>query len=283
MFIRRKKWNKYPYIILFIFHSAMLIFTFYKKKDRKSLSVLLFSIMGMAFIFDYFVLSFFRGYTYRPKFLRNKHLDSVLGATLSQAIYVPFTALFITAFQLGWKVKWLFTLYFVAVESIFEFLGIYKRKWWKKTYTFLLIPVYFFITDKWWQLLKSDNPPIKIISLYNIFHFICINGIFILEVLGKIRFGYSMKKQIKIIPTYVSILAFIRTWTIIKCSQWARVLWMIAVLGVDRILFRLGVIRAKSMYPLTFIHIVTLILGNIFKKWIEESGKTTEDHHQQKA
>jgi FlaA1/EpsC-like NDP-sugar epimerase len=145
---KNSQYNKVPYIILLIIHGLLLFYTFYKNKDRKTLLVLWLSIIGFAHNFDYVVLVLLKGYKYIPKFLKQKDFDNILGAIFSQSIYVPSTALFITSFRLGWKIKVLFGVYFAIIERLFLRLGIYYNNWWSTLYTLFFTPIYFFISDK---------------------------------------------------------------------------------------------------------------------------------------
>lgn len=141
--------------------------------------------------------------------------DNILGATLSQAIFVPFTAVFITAFQFGWKIKLLFAVYFTLIENVFVYLGIFKKRWWRTTYTFLFLSIYFFISDKWWQWLKNNNQIVKVVSLFHIFNMVWVNAQYPLLMQGSLRYGigkyHSKKEEIKVGPLYACYLAIVAT------------------------------------------------------------------------
>lgn len=85
---------------------------FIKRKIKKQLFTLLMSNIGLAYLFEFFVLNLFTAYTYKPGILKNAHLDNIFGAILSQAIFVPFTAVFLTARKVGWIGKLLSGVYF---------------------------------------------------------------------------------------------------------------------------------------------------------------------------
>jgi hypothetical protein len=143
---RKIKNNSVPFVVLLIVHVLILAFTFYKKRD-KSYFILLLSNIGFAYLFEYFVLNLFQGYTYKPKILKNRKLDNILGGVFSQAIYIPIIATTITAFRLGWKWKVFFTVYFTLIERLFIYWKIFKKRWWKTFYTFFFLLLFFMGSD----------------------------------------------------------------------------------------------------------------------------------------
>ncbi|SEM12646.1 hypothetical protein SAMN05192533_101114 [Mesobacillus persicus] len=209
---RPKKYNKYPYLILLFIHTSLLVFSFYKNKDRKRLFLLLSSNIGLAYLFDYFVVNLFKAYSYRPSIFRNKQLDEITGAIFSQAIFVPFTALFITSFHLDWKFKLGASLYFSIIEKLFVKMGVYTHHWWKTSYTTLLIPIYFLISDKWYQYLKQGHPAVLFASKFHLILITCVNLLFVRAVRRKIRFGFgsfhSWREHFIIGPLYSIVLSF---------------------------------------------------------------------------
>jgi hypothetical protein len=209
---RHKKYNKYPYLVLLIIHSSLLIFTFYKNKNRKRLFISLTSNIGMAYIFEYFTYNVFKAYRYEPAILKNNNLDSILGAVFSQAIFIPFTALFISAFQLGWKFKLFASLYFACIEHLFVRVGIYTQYWWKTAYTLILLPIYFWLTSKWDEHLKKRTPAILFLSYFNLIMVTSVNFLFSLSIMRKVRFGFrpffSWSEHFILMPLYSIIVAF---------------------------------------------------------------------------
>ncbi|WP_088076993.1 hypothetical protein [Litchfieldia alkalitelluris] len=265
-----RKTNKYPYLLLLVIHTALLLFVFSKQPKKRGLLALLLSNMGFAFIFDYIVVSFFPGYRYRPKVLKNKYFDNILGATLSQAVYVPFTAVSISGLRLGWGAKLLFSLYFSIIEKLFIHLGLFKRKWWKTRFTFMLIPFFFFISDVRWKGLREGNKTMKALCLYNMMHMTWVNGVFILEVYRLIRFGigknYKWQEQMKMVPAYGMVYGAIGTAVALKNKWSLKALLFGVVLIMDKILIKLGLMKVYSMFPLTMVHIVA-ILSNPSVSW----------------
>lgn len=269
----KNKRNKYPYLALLVIHTSLLIYTFIKGKKRKGILALLLTDMGFAFLFDYLVVSFFRGYIYQPKILKNKHLDNVLGATLSQALYVPFTAVFITVFQLSWKAKLLFSIYFSLVENLFLKLKLFHKRWWKTWFTFVLIPFYFYISDWRWHLLKNGSKFMKRLCYFNMIHLTWINGIYLLEILSKVRFGfgkvYQWQEQISFVPIYVIVLSTGTTLATLKNNWKRKVLVFMSVVGLDQLLIKFGVLKVKSILPITIVHSISIMMTSIFDKLLD--------------
>src|SRR4051812_11726775 len=158
--------NSVPFLILFIFHTFLICLAFYKSKNKKNTFIFLGTIMGFAYLLEFFVLNLFKGYKYKPKVLNNKSLDNIFGAFLSQSIFVPFTAVYLTITKSGLIKKLLGGIYFSIIEILFLHKGLYKHNWWKTLYTFFLIPIYFLLSDFWYTLLIKKNELVRNLSLF---------------------------------------------------------------------------------------------------------------------
>ncbi|ADU32105.1 hypothetical protein [Evansella cellulosilytica] len=266
--------KRYPYIILLVIHSGLLLYTFARKKDRKALVVLLFSNMGIAYLFEYLVLSFLHLYKYKPKFFKKNFLDDISGAILSQAVYVPFTALFITAFQLNWIVKVAFAIYFSVVEKVFIKMRIYKLQGWKIRYTLVLIVMYFYLSDWWLKLLKKGNAIIQRLTLFNMMQFTGINSLVSLEMPRILSFGvgryHSTKEQHKVETSYSTLMSLIKTVAAWKGNLSLKVMFLLIKIMLDITLKRKGIIKIKSTLVITMIDLFLLTIGPTYKKWIHE-------------
>lgn len=276
--MKRKRSNKYPFIFLLIIHVALLLIAFLRKREKsKTLLVLLTSNMSFAYLFEYFVLNLFHGYKYKPRILKVNFLDNVLGAILSQAFYIPLTAIFITAFDLKWKAKSLFILYFQMIELLFIKLKVYKVYWWKPIYTMLLLPIFFLISDKWYHYLQKGNRLILITTLYLSIMGTDVNINYLAAVFGNFRLGkglrFTWKEHFVYSPLYAMILAFITTWSIRKGGWYGSVRAFVLSLIFDWVLYRRGFLKVR--YPLLRIVLrgFMLILGLQFKKLIYEGLK----------
>lgn len=270
----RKRNNKYPFIILLVIHTSLLLFTFLKKKDRKSLAVLLFSNMGFAYLFEFIVLNIFQAYNYKPRILKKRYQDNILGAILSQAVYIPFAALFITAFQLKWKGKVFFVTYFYIVERTFEKLRVYKTIWWRPLITTILLPVYFSLSDYWYKHLRNGTRFVLLSSLFLAIMGTGVNILFLGAVFRNFRFGrgliHSWKEHFIIAPLYCISLSLFTTWSIQREGWLGKARALLFALGVDWILYRRGIVKINFKIPFLNVltHVLMIFLSKYYSKLI---------------
>ncbi|WNF36183.1 hypothetical protein RJD24_17290 [Bacillaceae bacterium IKA-2] len=274
-----KKKNRIPFIILIIIHTTLLTYTFYKIKDRKRLFVLLMSNIGFAYLFEYIVLNIFQAYRYKPSIFKNKHLDNTLGAIFSQAIYIPFTGVFISAFQLGWKVKLFFVAYFFAIENLFIKIGVFKTNWWKTVYTAPLLPIFFMISNFWYKHLKRGTPIILHMSLFHILIVINANVLYLLAAFRKLRFGrgsiHSWREHFALAPLYAISSSIITTWSLRKGNWFTTVKVFIFFLVKDWILKKSRLLKLNFSlgYFNMLYHLFMLIIALYFKKLLSTMQK----------
>ncbi|MGG0717867.1 hypothetical protein ABE096_09815 [Robertmurraya massiliosenegalensis] len=272
--MKRKKRNKYPFILLLVIHSALLIYTFIKKKDRRTIGVLLMANMGMAYIFEYFILHLFRAYRYKPKILKNEYFDNFLGAILSQAIYIPFTGVFLSAFKLKWKVKSLFIFYFHIIERLFLHLKIYKTRWWNPVTTSILLPIYFFLSDKWYEQLQKRNPIILFVSLFLAIMGTGFNIVYLAALTGNVRFGrgriHKLEEHFNYAPLYSMVLSLFAAWIIRKGRWIGRGGILLFCLFVDWILFRLKIVKKNFAFPClnVILHLFMIEMSAFYQRLI---------------
>lgn len=275
--MRRKTKHRLPFLFLLFIHSLLIFYTFYRSKDRRNLLLLLISNIGLAYLFEYFVLNLFQAYVYKPKFLKNKELDNILGAILSQAIFVPFTSTFLTSINSSWLLKLIFTLYFFMIEKFFLILNIYRTNWWRPAYTFVFIPLYFNISDKWYSLLQNRNSSILFFSLY---FSILVNGVNILYLLAltrKFKFGmgrwHSWREHFIYAPLYSISLSLISTFIFSKSESSAKTKVIMMASIVDFLLYRLKLVKTKLTIIFTnvFIHFIMSVIGQKFKNVIYQN------------
>ncbi|QHS22962.1 hypothetical protein GWK91_08385 [Virgibacillus sp. MSP4-1] len=205
--------NAVPYLVLVIIHFLQLLFSFYKYKNKKQLLILLLSSAGLACLFEFLILNYLRAYQYKPKLLKNPYHDNVLGGILSQVVYIPFTAVFLSAIQAGWKLKLFFTSYFTFIELMFIHLKVYHHNWWKTLYTSILIPFFFKLNDMWLCSLKQKSPVVRLLSLLCMSIATSVSALFGLTSSGQVRFKlgkpFTWLRHFKVEPLYSMILSFI--------------------------------------------------------------------------
>lgn len=273
----KKKINKYPYIILGIVHLIMLLYTFYKNKDRKKLTVLLLSYIGFAYIFEYIIVSFNQAYLYKPHFLKQKDKDNIMGAVLSQFFYVPTVALFITTFKLGWKAKLMFSVYFVLIEKLFIRLGIFKNKWWLITYTFLLIPISFVFNDKWLNYLKKGNSTVLFLSLFQMIQVTWMNMIFVLASLLKIKYGSGKIKTWKehfIVAPIVGLIKSLYITIFLKENFNSKINVFLVLLLTDLLLIKNRLLKVKNIGYLLIIYLFNIFFATHYRRMVYKHSNT---------
>jgi hypothetical protein len=275
----RKRKNFIPFLILFIIHSVLLGYSFYKAKNKKQLFTLLMSNIGFAYLFEFIVFNIFNAYTYRPKTLKNSRLDDIFGAILSQAIFVPFTAVFLTARKIGWFGKFLFGCYFFLVEKLFLKLGIYKQNWWKTPFTLVLTPFYFYISDFWELLLRKKIPFIQYLSLFLMIMVTEANLLFVFAVKRKLRFGlgryHSWTEHFILVPLYAISLALFATWSFVKENNWiVKLKVQIFMIALIKLFEKTGLVKISlSLYELLIIRFLMVNLYGKYSKWAVDGVK----------
>jgi hypothetical protein len=273
--MHRNKKHYMPFLVLLLFHSSLMIYTFYKNKDRKLLFITLISGVGLCFIFEYFILSHYKAYRYKPKLFKNKDFDNFFGAIMSQAVFVPFTAIFLTAFNLGWKGKVLFSLFFGLIEKVFLKMGIHSNNWWKTRYTVTLIPIFFYIIDFWYHQLRIGTP---IFHFSSLFLGILVNGLnlmYALSILRKFRFGFdrwhSWEEHFKAAPIYSFILSMATALIIKKDGGWNRIFKAFGFAKcMDILVLKTGLAKENFRHFVinNTVHLSMILWAVLLKKWI---------------
>lgn len=270
--MKRKSSNKYPFIVLLIIHTALLLYALKKQRKRKTLLVLLLSHVGMGYIFEIVILNYFNAYKYFPKMLKKRFLDNILGAILSQAIYIPFTAVFISGVHLKWKAKLSFILYFQVVERLFIWLKVYKTHWWRPLYTGVILAIFFPLSDKWYELLQKGNRFILNASFYLCTMGTEININYLMAVFGNFRMGrgkvYTWREHFLFTPLYGFVQALITTWFIRRDRLRGKIQAFVIGLVLDWVLYRCGFLKVKNAFIRFMVRGVMVYMASWFRKFI---------------
>ncbi|WP_404328429.1 hypothetical protein [Mesobacillus maritimus] len=267
----KKNHNSKYYMLLSFVHILLLLYVVYKKKDRKTIFFTFLSIVGLAFYFEY-PLYILKAYKYKTNLLKNREQDNSFGSVLSQALFVPTVAILISSFQLGWKIKFLFTLYFTFIERLFIKLNIFNNRWWHSIYTMFSIFTYFFISDAWFKGVKNGNNLILKMSQYNTFHVFYMNLLFLLSIRKKFRFKpfrfttqpwYHHYSFIKVYLTFETLLTMYFSE---QKNKRLKIIPFLLILIMDSFLIKLNYLKVKGNYwvyvfPVRFIsHLALYIL-----------------------
>jgi hypothetical protein len=278
-----KRNNKIPFIALFFIHSGLLGYTFYKSKNKKQLFTLLMSNIGFAYLLEFFVLNLFKAYQYKPRVMKKNYFDNILGAILSQAIFVPFTAVFSTSLKLGWIGKFLLGgVYFSVVEIFFLKLKVYKHYWWRTSFTIILIPLYFKISDWWNIFLGKKNPVIRFISLFLMIMVTEANLLFVFATARKIRFGFgryhSWHEHFIIVPVYAIAISIFSTLSLLKQNNWVSKLRILVMsMVIDQIFKKRKTVKEKfRVVDYYTVRILVILLYGKFRDWVFGAGKIVE-------
>ncbi|MDG5786039.1 hypothetical protein QA612_00955 [Evansella sp. AB-P1] len=275
MFYKLNK-KSFPFLFILLVHIFLLLFTIYKRGFKNTVRLLISSI-GMAYIFEYFVLNLFRSYVYSPKIFKDTHLDNVFGAILSQAVYVPISAIFITIFRLGFVWKGLFTTYLVIVERVFLHLKIHNNLWWKTFYTGFLIPVYFYIVDFWYKKLRIGSRPFTTISIYLAFVVIHINTLYFYVVKKFVRFGFKkvdLREHFIVTPLYTLILSVLYTINSFRKSFMTNFYFLILLVTIDMLLINFKVLKVKNWLWTFFpLHAFLIVFGKGINQFYQDDSR----------
>lgn len=240
--------NSVPFIILSIVHLFFFV-QFMRKKTNRLGTLLLLSNIGFAYLFEYIVLNLFQAYEYKPKVIKQNYLDNIFGAILSQAMFVPVMATFLTVCKKNWKWKFGVASFYYLIEKTFLRLNVYKINWWRPKYTWILIHVYFFISDVFYKRLVSKGKKALRIAHFLSIDVIGITVIYFSAVRRSIRFGrggnYSWKEHFIIAPLYASFLSLSALMTSSKSGLFYRVLQLACNQVLDYLLISKGILKVN--------------------------------------
>lgn len=270
----KKKQNSKYYMLLIVSHIFLLLYVLYKKKERKTIFFTFLSIVGLAYYFEY-PLYIFKAYKYKTNLLKNKEKDNSFGSVLSQGLFVPTVAILISSFQLGWKIKFLFSMYFMLIERLFIKIKIFQNRWWHTIYTTLSIFTFFFISDVWYKELKKGNKFILKMTQYNTFHVIYMNLLFLLSVLKKFRFKpvrltiHPWYHHYSFMKVYITFETFLTMFFSEQKNNQLKIIPILSILIMDTYLIKWKYLKMKGNYwafvfPVRFLSHLSLY---ILQKW----------------
>ncbi len=270
MFIKRKiNSHSTPFLLLLCIHFIMLCLLLTKSK-MKHKKMLLIANIGLAYLFEYVVLNVLRGYRYRPKLLKKPPFDNMLGAILSQAIYVPITATFLSVFKKNWYWKAFFITYFSIIEHFFIHLKVYTVNWWKPIYTMFFLPIAFFISDELKKALEKENDYVKKCIHYLAILVVHVTCLYIKAVNKKVKFKYGFfhtyKKHFLLAPIYSMSQAALLTITSAKQGIYPKAAMLFASFITDAIIYHYGFVKLKlkSKLQRIFFHCMMIFFSRSF-------------------
>lgn len=254
--------NAFPFLLLAVVH-ILLFFIFTKRCRQKNIWTLLLTNIGLAYLFEYPVLNLFKGYSYKPKVLKKRAYDQILGAILSQGFYVPITATLLTLYRKNvyWKLG--STLIYYGIEHYFLHLKIYKAYWWKPSYTVFFMNIYFYISDWFYKALNSEKKWALVIAQYLSTEVICVTLLYISAVGRKVRFGrgiyHSWREHFIIAPLYSLVRAVFLVITSSRQGILPRLNMFIGLTGMDWVLVRTGLLKLHKLWNIPFNAVMVLV------------------------
>jgi hypothetical protein len=243
--------NSIPFLLLvFVHFFAFLILL--KRKNHKNTWFLLLTNIGLAYLFEYITLNVLHGYRYKPAMMKNRFFDAVLGAILSQGIYVPIASTFLTTFKKNWKWKISTSFIYFSIELLFLRLRIYKVFWWKPLYTLVFLNLYFYISDVVYKALSIPKRWALLLAYYFSQEVISVTLMFIYAAKQQFRFGrgrfHTWTEHFIIVPLYSLALTAIATFTASKSGIYNRLIMLGSHVLIDKALIRIGLLKMKFKY-----------------------------------
>lgn len=243
--------NSFPFIILGILH-LILIYRLIKAKKDNSKWMLLLTNIGLAYLFEYFVLNLCKAYRYKPKIMNRRYLDNILGAIMSQALFVPITATYLAVFKKGWRSKFGFTLGYFLVENLFLRLKVYKVNWWRPTYSFIFLNIYFVISEAIYKLLTEKKEWALKTAHYFMVVVVDVNLMYVNAVRDKFWFGRglfrSWNEHFIIAPLYSLLISLVNILFSVQTGMIYLPLNFLCNIVIDAALVKNGLLKVKVNY-----------------------------------
>lgn len=245
--------NTIWYILLAITSLISIVMILYKANNRKFIIGFICSVLGSTYFIEVGLLTLTDAYSYFPKINSNPFLDSVLGNYFSQQS-VAATAVLIVVYKLPIIWDLFFAGIYYIIEGLFLKLGIYQHQWYRSWYTFIGMPVIFWIVRKWYYcMVKLCKSYVFYISLFfaarglysiSIFLLLYILSIQVININLHMEF---YRAQAVLVVSYMVILTII----MIILHKWKQKrIWkygiFIFLFGIQYILTKSGIITIKS-------------------------------------
>lgn len=266
---RLVKQNSIPFLLLAVVH-VLLFLIFAKRSRQKNIWILLLSNIGMAYLFEYPVLNLFKGYSYKPYILKKRAHDQILGAVLSQGLYVPITATLLTLYGKNryWKLG--STLIYYGIERYFLHLKIYKAYWWKPYYTVFFMNIYFYISDWFYKMLIAKKEWALVTAQYLSTEVIGVTVLYLAAVGRKIRFGrgihHSWREHFILAPLYSLIRVIFLVKNSSKPGLLPRLTMFLGSFAADVVLERTGLLKLNRLWNSVFHAVMIFISRYLYIK-----------------
>ncbi|MBD3922536.1 hypothetical protein H8B09_27535 [Paenibacillus sp. PR3] len=240
--------NAVPYLILVFLSVVTMTYVFLRTRAYITL-VWFLALSGLIFVFEFIVLVLFNSYTYYPELIDNPYLDSLFGALVSNFCAVPVVGITIVTFRLRFIWFIVFALFFTGVEWLFIRLGIYEHHWWRLSYTFVFMTLFFWLSRFWANQTVRGSKLFRYLSMLLFCVCLCNTVSFLMLLAGSNDFYIGWFANPTRDNVVVSFLFILGTGIILTSTiYWTTALrWIIAALAIvtaiQIVLYATGIIR----------------------------------------
>lgn len=141
---------------------GMTVFTIWNKKNFTAISLTFFLTMGLLALGEFFILTVFGAYAYKPEVFADYFKDDIIGYVLGNWSVWTGTAILVVNFSLSGR--WILFLsgVFMLIETLFLNLGIYEHHWWRTYMTGIAVILGLNIIKVW--ISKLNEKPYKFLQ-----------------------------------------------------------------------------------------------------------------------
>ncbi|MBS2968526.1 hypothetical protein J9317_07115 [Metabacillus sp. KIGAM252] len=265
--------NMFWYLLLLVF--SIGLFAVCLIKDKRSFLPLWLFNSGLAYLFELIVYVVYNCYLYKPNVFHDSFIDSTFGSIFSQGLSVPIAAAFGSIYKIKARYVIVFALSFSLVEVLFLKLDVYELNWWRTSYTFLFIPVLFYISKAWYSLLKKEDRIVIIFTKYICMITISITVTWLLYALQPtVIFQTGLFAESSRDHTFANAIYSIGISVLYTAAAFSRkfiwkILYFFIILLADSILFTLHLLiihNSIEAISLAAIHLFFISCSSLLKR-----------------
>lgn len=273
-------YNASWFIILAVLSIALFVFVFWKKRNAKLLA-LYFFVGSLAAYLENVIFVWFPSYEYYPHLLKNTYYDMTTGAYFSQQYNVTSVAVFIAAYNLGYRWILCSAAIFAGIEILFLKLGIYKLIWWNPLFTFIGLLIFFWISKKSYHLLlKSNSHVLRFLTIFGISYIVHAHLIMIPLLSNHFHFAVNWfdrpeRNSLTILIIYWFVRGLLTTIVCFYRLHWTLQSFVPILMGISYfVLMYLHILTFKynwDLFVLIGADIVLLFCCNYFNRVLSKS------------
>lgn len=134
---------------------VMNVFTIFNKKNISTISLVFFLMMSFLTVGEFFILTVFDGYTYKPELFTDSFANNLVGYILGNWFLWTGVSNLVVNFSLGNRWIFLLSVFFMLIETLFLNLGIYEQHWWRTYMTGIIVILGLNLIKVWVSKLKE--------------------------------------------------------------------------------------------------------------------------------